>query len=408
MRPIRFSDLAVESLAITRRIVETHGPRLTGSPACAAAADELAGFARTYADSVRVETFDVHPSSFLSYTKLLPAAYLVGFASIYLIGGIYLVPIAGLVAGILLMLFQFAWYLHIGDAFFFRKTGVNVEAVIEPSGEPERELLLSGHHDSAPVARIFAGPFRSLYVVAIFLPYAFFLIELGVLAALQVGADASPPGWALPVLVAGLPAAAGYFSMVALRRGSPGAGDNLIASVMVSCLAAQIAQRRDDLLRTTRLRVISFDAEEAGLRGASAYMRSHAPELKRLPCWHLNFDSIYRVGWLQVLTSDINGRQPLSREMVDELVRCASARGIRLRRFGMLFGGGATDAAESARRGIRSTSIIALPTEIVRRDLVYHTPEDTVEHIEPAVVEACLRIAAGYLEALESPGVRRD
>ncbi len=408
MKPIRFSDLAAESLSVTRRLVEAHGPRLTGSPACAAAADELARFARTFADSVRVETFDVHPSSFLSYTKLLPVAYFLGFLSIYLVGGIYLIPIAGLVAGILLMIFQFGLYLPVGDAFFFRKTGVNVEAVIEPSGEAERELLLSGHHDSAPVARIFSGPFRSLYVVAIFLPYAFFLVELGVLAALQVGAEAAPPSWALPVLVAGLPVALGYFSMVALRRGSPGAGDNLIASVMICRLAGQVAQRRDDLLRSTRLRIVSFDAEEAGLRGSSAYVRRHAAELKGLPCWHLNFDSIYRLGCLQVLTSDINGRQPLSREMVDDVVRCAAARGIRLRRFGMLFGAGATDAAQSARRGIAATTIIALPTEIVRRDLVYHTPEDTVEAIEPGAVEACLRIAAGYLEFLESGGARRN
>ena len=47
---------------------------------------------------------------------------------------------------------------------------------------------------------------------------------------------------------------------------------------------------------------------------------------------------------------------------------------------------------------IPSTSIIAIPTEIVREGLVYHTPRDTVEHIEPAVVEACMRIVLRFLE----------
>ncbi len=58
------------------------------------------------------------------------------------------------------------------------RTGTNVEAVIEPAGKAERELILSGHHDSAPVARIFSGPFSRFYVVAILAPYLFFVVEL--------------------------------------------------------------------------------------------------------------------------------------------------------------------------------------------------------------------------------------
>jgi hypothetical protein len=73
-----------------------------------------------------------------------------------------------------------------------------------------------------------------------------------------------------------------------------------------------------------------------------------------------------------------------------------------MRTFGMIFGAGGTDAAESARRGIPSTSIIALSTDIFRDRLVYHTMRDTVEHIEPAAVEACLRIGLKLLSKLEA------
>jgi putative aminopeptidase FrvX len=147
---------------------------------------------------------------------------------------------------------------------------------------------------------------------------------------------------------------------------------------------------------------VSFDAEEAGLRGAAAYFRAHAAELKRLPCAHLNFDSLYRLRDLQVFTSDVNGTVRLSRPLVDRLIACAIECGVEMRTFGMVFGGGGTDAAESARAGIPSTSIVALPTEVVRRGLVYHTPRDTVEHIEPAAVEACMRIALRFLAVLET------
>ena len=121
---------------------------------------------------------------------------------------------------------------------------------------------------------------------------------------------------------------------------APGAGDNLVASVLAMRFAREIAARKGELLQSTRLRVVSFDSEEAGLRGASAYMRAHAEELKRLPCYHLNFDSIYQLGHLQALTSDINGTVRLSTEMVETLETCARENGHAIGRFGMLFRSG--------------------------------------------------------------------
>jgi aminopeptidase YwaD len=405
-----------ECMEETRRLVAEHGPRLPGSSACTAAAEDIARTMRTFADSVRAESFRVHPGSFYAYSKILPVSYLVGMAALFAadrvgpralfgIGALAVVGLAaaGLAAGIALMVCQFGIYRHLGDTLFPARTGTNVEAVVEPVGEAERELLLSGHHDSAPVARIFSGPFSRFYVVAIIAPYLFFAGELVLLLVRLSGpAAAAPRGWVPAFLLAGLPFIAGYFFLVALRRGSPGAGDNLVSSMMVVGLGRQVAARRETLLGSTRLRILSFDAEEAGLRGASSYFRTHVAGLKRLPCVHLNFDSLYRLQDLQVLTSDINGTVRLSRPLVDRLVECAKECGFEMRTFGMIFGAGGTDAAESARRGIPSTSIIALPTEILRDRLVYHTPCDTVEHIEPAVVEACMRIALRLLAKLEA------
>jgi aminopeptidase YwaD len=401
MGPIDFAAAARETLADTDRLVKKHGPRLTGSAPCAAAGEEIAEDLRSFSDSVRVERFDVHPSSFYSYTKILPVAYALGFLALAVVHRFFLVPILGLLAGIALMGGQFAFYWHLGDVFFPKKTGLNVEAVIEPVGTAERELILSGHHDSAPVARIFSGPLHRLYAAAIFLPYVFFLFELVLLGRLVLTRGGHVPPWALAVLAVGFVPVAGYFLLVALRQGSPGAGDNLVASVLVARVAREIARRKGQLLRSTRLRVVSFDSEEAGLRGAAAYMRSHATDLGRLPCFHLNFDSIYQLEHLQVLTSDINGTVRLSAEMVDTLQGCARDNGLALGTFGMPFGAGGTDAAESARRGLWATTVIAMPTTIVRDGLVYHTPRDTIDRIEPAAVEACMKLAVSYLRRLE-------
>ena len=180
----------------------------------------------------------------------------------------------------------------------------------------------------------------------------------------------------------------------------------MIASAMVARIARELARAgaadKDAYLKTTRLRIVSFDAEEAGLRGSAAWFRAHAAELSGIPCANLNFDSLYSLKDIQALLSDVNGHQALDRDMANELIRCAAVDGYELRPFSMLFGGGATDAAEAARAGIRACTVIAMPTTIVREGLVYHTPRDMADRIEPGVVEACMRICLRYLASLEA------
>lgn len=59
----------------------------------------------------------------------------------------------------------------------------------------------------------------------------------------------------------------------------------------------------------------------------------------------------------------------------------------------MKFGGGATDACELAKAGVKATTLIGMSTDLVRDGLVYHTMRDTVDAIEPQAVEACLAVA---------------
>ena len=109
------------------------------------------------------------------------------------------------------------------------------------------------------------------------------------------------------------------------------------------------------------------------------------------------FDSLYNFEHFHVLTHDVNGVIPLSFDIVEDLIKIGEKNGIILQKFKMIFGGGATDAAESARIGIPSTTIIAMPTNIIREGMVYHTRNDTVENIDPSVVEGCLKITWDYL-----------
>jgi aminopeptidase YwaD len=62
---------------------------------------------------------------------------------------------------------------------------------------------------------------------------------------------------------------------------------------------------------------------------------------------------------------------------------------------------GGTDAAEGAKVGLRAVTLMAMPWDNAERAAVYHTPDDNVEAIEPAAVEAAMAIAIRFVQQLD-------
>jgi hypothetical protein len=56
------------------------------------------------------------------------------------------------------------------------------------------------------------------------------------------------------------------------------------------------------------------------------------------------------------------------------------------------FSVGGTDAAELAKLGVEATTLLAMPWGNSSRAAVYHTPNDTIDHVEKDVVQAGLGI----------------
>jgi putative aminopeptidase FrvX len=147
--------------------------------------------------------------------------------------------------------------------------------------------------------------------------------------------------------------------------------------------------------------VLSTDGEEVGQRGAIHHAKEHRGELRLIPTRVFNVESVYKLVDLAVCTRDRNFTTALSRAMADELVQVATARGQRLRKLAIPFGGGGTDAAAFAAAGITATSVIGLPTGLFSRSQYYHTENDIVEKIEPRAVEAVIGIAVDYVRGLD-------
>ncbi len=389
--------LARDALDLTQEIIDACGPRLAGSEASRKAASILVQRLEPFCDRASVEPFEVHPAAFLGFMRVTAVFYLAGTALLF---ASLLAAAACYSAGALITVLQFLLYKEVLDPWFPRAAGHNVVAVMEPEGEASRQLIFAGHHDSARVFNMLCH-WPRLYRIRL---VGAFVAVLGMpLIAWTSAALAAP----VPrPAIAAYACAMGLLFLLPMwfflgEEGTPGAGDNLIASCLLVCVAR--ALRADGGLRGTRVVLFSSDAEESGLRGARAFVREHRAELRRLPTTLLNVDSVYRADCIQFLRSDLNGFVPLDRSLAEQCVEIAKGLGFGARAFSMYPGTGATDAAEFAKVGVKSTTLIALPTDVETENLVYHTPDDTVASIQPAAVEACLGVALALAREVDGP-----
>ncbi len=391
------SLLAQRSLKRTGEWIRQFGSRLAGSTGCRETGHALCRELERLCGNAHLEPFVTRPAAFTRFYQV--------DALIYLAGVILLLLNQPLPAALLLTVMvvgaglEFGHYLEVYDWFYPQVECQNVCAILEPRGVATRQLIFSGHHDAAQELKFLTGN-QKLYGLKILIPDSFRM--LGCVTAWiwwggQVATGSLPAFIALAkiVLVLGTYSVFSKFFLFT-KNVSPGAGDNLIASSMLVDLAENLRDPQCNGLSTlehTRLIFVSFDAEEAGLRGSRAWVKAHRAELRALPTTALNFDSVYKLKDLQILVSDLNSHVRLDRTAVETCLGIARRLGYPAKTAVMRFGGGATDAAELAKAGVRATTLIAMSTRLVRDGLVYHTMQDTVDAIEPEAISACLSIA---------------
>jgi len=399
-------DITQESarrvLAFTDEVVEGYPGRVAGSESARKAGERVKQEFEKYCDpgTVAGEEFAVHPKSFLKYIPGLVIVYFVCMILLYY--GFPWIAFAGMAIALLVFVGQFGLYWHLLDPLFPKATGYNVCGRIEPEGEVKRQIIVSGHHDAAYSFQILAHLpklYFPLMIIGVLLLVVSTLLSL-VAAILSIFGIVLSQWVALAFLILGIFEIPYLFFTT--DRVVPGAGDNMIAVA----IAAEIGKLFGDskkagrnLLKHTRLIILSVDAEEAGLRGARAYVKRHKDELLKTKTYVLNMDTIYHLKNLNFFSYDLNSTVRLSPQMAAECVEVARSLGYNAIVSRMSPGGGATDAAAFGEAGIEATNLSAMSFEVKDYDQgwVYHTPNDTSKYIEPAAVEASLKIVRDYV-----------
>jgi aminopeptidase YwaD len=391
---------------LTDEIVEGYPHRLAGTKACHDTANRIKQEFTKCCDpgSVQIEEFAVHPKSFLKYIPALVVLYFIGAVLLY-----FRFPLPALVIyGIAIFMFysQFGRYWELLDSYFPEATGYNVYGSIEPEEEVKQQIIVSAHHDAAYVFQLLAyAPkyYARLINAGILFLLLGFLISLA--ASILAFTHAPVPDWALRWIPVAL-MVGGIFEIplafFTTGEVSPAAGDDMIAVAVASETARLFSRAKKSgkyPMRHTRLIIASFDAEEAGLRGARAFCRKHGQELLNTKTYVFNIDTLYKLEDLTFLSKDLNGSVRLSRDMAKDCSDIAGALGYDARIAAMPFGAGSTDAAEFGKLGVEAVNMSGISFDISKFDqgLVYHTPDDVTEFIQPELIEASLKIIRDYL-----------
>lgn len=281
----------------------------------------------------------------------------------------------------------------------------NVHAVIEPEEDAESTIIFTSHHDSARMLSSGRGEGNSLimslhvplvhFIVLALASFCLFVNDLFSGGALRLNLPPLSMGILLALLTLCLPFQWKLFNLVT-DECSPGAGDNLISSCILTETAHYFKWRKDNEhgLKNIRLVFASFDGEECGLKGSEDWYRRYAGLCRNASV--INLDCPLRLQDLCYITKDVNGFVPLSGELAAELAQASEMMGYKSRTGSLSLFSGATDAASAARAGLKAVTLMCMMPGGPGSDVI-HTTDDTLENLDKKTVEAVISICIKFV-----------
>ncbi len=367
-------------------VISRFGGRYFGSEQEKQAQLYTAEVLKKYCTTVKVEEFN---SALEAHFQALK-----GFCIAYVLVLVLLkvnVVAAGVLGAVNTVLFvgHFVTYRHWLDFLFAQKPSWNVIGDIEPTGEVKTTLIVAGHIDSVKEFKWWyklKQTGATLTVIA-----CFAIVLLGIYALLNIFISAAWFGYGWWFFALLTPALIVIYDMHGKEQ-VDGASDNLTGVAMAIEMAKVFSEKK---LKHTRLRVISFGAEESGLRGAWAYARAHKQQLLQEKAFLFNVDTIKDTEHLTIGTNEANTLVFYKKEHVQLVADAFNATGVPVKKLPLLVG--ASDASAFHIEGIPAVCIIGMDSE--KLDPIYHTRLDTIDKINPQALEAMKKVLIHFVEA---------
>lgn len=368
-----------------KNVIIQFGGRYFGSEQEKNAQIYTKGILEQYCDNTEIVPFESALEAHFQSLKI--------FCSIYVLSLIvfkFNITIAALlsIVNTIFFLGHFVTYRHWLDFLFKKKTSYNVIGDIEPIQTATSTIIISGHIDSVKEFKWWYRLKHAGAVLSVIAGFLFPLLSFFMVVAIFIDQPFVDYLWLFfllctPILIV-------YFDM----HGDivvDGALDNLTGVAMAVEMAKVFSEEK---LQHTRIRCISFGAEEAGLRGAWHYGKTNKKQLLEEKAFMINLDTIKDLEHMTIGTRETNTLVSFEKADIVKMEESFKATGVFYKKLPLDVG--ASDASAFRILGLPALSIIGMMSE--RLDKCYHTRLDNVEHLDGAAMEAMKKVLIHYIQ----------
>ena len=385
-----------------KNVIVNFGDRDPGSEGENKALDYMAGQLGEMCESVERDKFKVAPHAFFGWTYFV-AVFMTLAVPIF-----FLSPVMVFVCilfSLVPMIFQFVLYAPFLDRLFDQRESGNVMGTYSCSGELKRRIVINGHSDAVYEWHWhYVGGYKmflsSIILVILGVVYMFAIALAACILDGPFGVPNSSVLWAGVAGVVFIPFFLAFWRFADTRRVVPGANDNLTACYMA--IAAIKALKDNDIrLENTEVVALITGSEEAGLRGATAFVKQH-PDYAReenVETVFLTYETLRELQYLGIYDRDLNGTVKNDRAACDLYKKCAARHGMDLK-FGSVFAG-ASEAAAFSKGGYRAASVAAMNPEVEK---YYDTRLDNYDNLSPECLSKVFDITLEFIEEFDKNG----
>lgn len=371
------------------KVCKEIGPRPCGGEEEYQAQQYMLKEFQTCADEAHMEEFETHPAAFMGWFKVDAVALLISVILLVCnLSAIALVPTG---IAILVLIFEFLFYRQFTDPFYPKKTSHNCIAVRKASGETKRRVILAGHIDSSFEWRTtYYGGKPLLYGTFAYAALGLGYVLVTEIVNLSLGSDHHTATVMRYVSLAFVPAFIMLFFFLSGNKKtmSQGANDNL-TGVFASTAVMKYMADCNLRFENTELMVISTGGEESGLRGAKAYMKAHAEEIKNsgIETIFIAVDTLRDYETQAIYSRDLSGLVGHDKRVCRLLREGGRLAGVDME-YSVIFAG-ASDAVASTQAGIPATCYAAMDPGPPR---YYHTRLDTCDNMNQKTIEKGIEV----------------
>ena len=360
------------------------GPRAPGSVEEFKAQQSMGEDLKQWSDVVESEEFIVHRQAFMGF---IPFTVAMAICATILF---FFKPLIGFILTILAfipLVLEFLMYKQFIDPLFIGHKSHNLIARRKPTGETKKRIILVGHADSQ-YEWILNYKLGGVGMKLFLIPAVVGLVVCSIASLVKVlalnvfNADAHTfflaVGFVLCVFIVPY---IGFLFFQSYTKSVPGANDNLSGCLAVMTVLKHMAEA-DFRFENTEVVVILSGSEEAGLRGAKAYVKAHAAELKEIETVVVACDTMRDLKDMAVYDRDLSGTLKHDAQVKALVKKAALNCGYDIPYASIYLG--ACDAAAFTQAGIKATGFAAMDPTPPR---YYHTRLDTPETLVPEALE---------------------